>query len=373
MIDAQIIVDIKNKLDIVEVIGGFITLRRAGANYVGVCPFHNDSHPSLTVSPVRQTYKCFPCGAGGDVIEFVKEYNRIEFYEALRWCAAKAGVELEDKELTPEQLRRIQHRETLKQAISAASDFYRAHLPEASGYLSARGLDIGADVVKTFRIGYAPAGNILLKELTASGYTLDALMAVNVTARGERGPYDVFRDRIMFPFLDLSGNVIGFSGRYVTPVKTAGKYVNTSETELFTKGHAIFGLYQAKRAIANALASRFAALSDGTLEAIALNFQAFDAYLFLRTHFSILTAGASTGKIRSGSYLTGATEALYDLSSDGYGDIAAVEQMNVIKYLTILRKKLIESVRAMHSANMDVVKISRRTNLPIDVINKIIL
>lgn len=124
---------------------------------------------------------------------------------------------------------------------------------------------------------------------------------------------------------------------------------------------------------AHALASRFAALSDGTLEAIALNFQAFDAYLFLRTHFSILTAGASTGKIRSGSYLTGATEALYDLSSDGYGDIAAVEQMNVIKYLTILRKKLIESVRAMHSANMDVVKISRRTNLPIDVINKIIL
>ncbi len=268
MIDAQIIVDIKNKLDIVEVIGEFITLRRAGANYVGVCPFHNDSHPSLTVSPVRQTYKCFPCGAGGDVIEFVKEYNRIEFYEALRWCAAKAGVELEDKELTPEQLRRIQHRETLKQAISAASDFYRAHLPEASGYLSARGLDIGADVVKTFRIGYAPAGNILLKELTASGYTLDALMAVNVTARGERGPYDVFRDRIMFPFLDLSGNVIGFSGRYVTPVKTAGKYVNTSETELFTKGHAIFGLYQAKRAIANA---DNAYLCEGQFDVVSLH------------------------------------------------------------------------------------------------------
>lgn len=124
---------------------------------------------------------------------------------------------------------------------------------------------------------------------------------------------------------------------------------------------------------AHVLASRFATLSDGTLEAIALNFQAFDAYLFLRTHFSILTAGASAGKIRSGSYLTGATEALYDLSSDGYGDIAAVEQMNVIKYLTILRKKLIESVRAMHASNMDIVKISRRTNLSIDVINKIIL
>lgn len=268
MIDKNTIDQIKSKLDIVEIIGEFIHLKRAGANYIGVCPFHNDSRPSLTVSRVRQTYKCFPCGASGDVIEFVKEYNKMTFNEAIRWCGKKAGVDIEDKELTPEELQRLKQRESLRVAVTAASDFFRSHLPDARGYLENRGFDINSEVIQNFKIGYAPAGNVLLTALPAKGYSLDSLKAVNVIAEGEHGPYDVFRDRIMFPFLDLSGNVIGFSGRFVTEVKNTGKYVNTGDTDLFTKGNAIFGLYQAKRAIA---AAKTAYLCEGQFDVLSLH------------------------------------------------------------------------------------------------------
>lgn len=268
MINKDTIDRIKSRLDIVEVVGEFITLKRAGANYVGICPFHQDSRPSLTVSKTRQTYKCFPCGASGDVIEFVKEYNKMTFNEAVRWCAAKAGIDIDDRELTPEELQRLKQRESLRVAITAASDFYRSHLPDAKDYLKGRGFDIDSEVVRNFKIGYAPAGNALLRDLPSKGYPVDTLKAVNVVAQGEHGPYDVFRDRIMFPFLDISGNVTGFSGRIVAQNKEVGKYVNTGETELFTKGNAIFGLYQAKRAIA---AAKTVYLCEGQFDVLGLH------------------------------------------------------------------------------------------------------
>ena len=268
-INSDFINDVKSKLDIVDVIGAYINLQKAGINHKGICPFHQDNHPSMMVSKTRQTYHCFVCGEHGDVLDFLQKYNQITFTEALRLACKIAGVEFPEKEATPEENAAYRLLESRRIAIDAAAKFYQGNLSQAESFLRSRGYDSSDKALAEFGVGYAPSGNVAMRKLTEQGYNLQLLTDVGILGKAQDGrSYDFFRDRIMFPFYDISGRVIAFSGRIVTPNDNAGKYVNTGETPIFRKGQHIFGLYQAKKAIARA---GFAYLVEGQFDVITLH------------------------------------------------------------------------------------------------------
>lgn len=268
-INSNFINDVKSKLDIVDVIGAYINLQKAGINHKGICPFHQDNHPSMMVSKTRQTYHCFVCGEHGDVLDFLQKYNQITFTEALRLACKLAGVEFPEKEATPEENAAYRLLESRRIAIDAAAKFYQGNLSQAESFLRSRGYDSSDKALAEYGVGYAPSGNVAMRKLTEQGYNLQLLTDVGILGKSQDGrSYDFFRDRIMFPFYDISGRVIAFSGRIVTPNDNAGKYVNTGETPIFRKGQHIFGLYQAKKAIARA---GFAYLVEGQFDVITLH------------------------------------------------------------------------------------------------------
>ena len=268
-INSDFIDDVKGKLDIVDVIGDYITLVKAGINYKGICPFHNDSHPSMMVSKARQTYHCFVCGEHGDVLDFLQKYNQISFTEALRLACKKANVDFPEQETSPEENAAYKLMEARRIAIDAAAKFYQVNLSQAASFLKSRGYDPTDKVLAEYGVGYAPMGNVALRQLTSQGYSNQILTDVGVLGKSQDGrSYDFFRDRVMFPFYDLSGRVVAFSGRIVTPNENTGKYVNTGETPLFRKGKHLFGLFQAKRAIAR---DGFAYLVEGQFDVMTLH------------------------------------------------------------------------------------------------------
>lgn len=268
MIDKNFIEKVKSALNIVNVIETFTRLHKTGANYKGVCPFHDDHSPSMVVSPSRQTYHCFVCGASGDVISFVQHHLNLSFIEALRWCANQAGIEFPTKELTPEEEAAYKRREAQRIAIDAAAKFFQKNLGQAESFLASRGYSLSDKALTDFGVGYAPMGNLALAELSKAGYSQELLQEVDVLGNSEGRLYDRFRDRLMFPFYDMQGHIVGFSGRIVTPKDGTGKYVNTGETPLFTKGKHIFGLYQARKSIGK---TGFAYLVEGQFDVMSLH------------------------------------------------------------------------------------------------------
>ena len=263
---------VKKALDIVDVIGEYITLKKSGVNYKGICPFHNDHNPSMVVSKSKQTYHCFVCGVHGDVIEFVRKQENLSFMEALRVCAKKAGLEgdFPRKEFTQEEEKAYKVKEAQLIAINAAAKFYQNNLDQAASFLKARGYgDIHEKVLADYGVGYAPSGNVAFRWLTEHGYSIERLKEVNVLAIGDKGTcYDRFRDRVMFPFYNLQGKVVGFSGRIATSEKRNNKYVNTADTPIFVKGKNLFGLYQARKAIGK---QGFVYLVEGQFDVMSLH------------------------------------------------------------------------------------------------------
>lgn len=268
MIDKNFIEKVKSALNIVNVIETFTRLHKTGANYKVVCPFHDDHSPSMVVSPSRQTYHCFVCGASGDVISFVQHHLNLSFIEALRWCANQAGIEFPTKELTPEEEAVYKRREAQRIAIDAAAKFFQKNLGQTESFLASRGYSLTDKALTDFGVGYAPMGNLALTELSRAGYSQELLQEVDVLGNSEGRLYDRFRDRLMFPFYDMQGHIVGFSGRIVTPKDGTGKYVNTGETPLFTKGKHIFGLYQARKSIGK---TGFAYLVEGQFDVMSLH------------------------------------------------------------------------------------------------------
>lgn len=268
MIDKFFIDNVKSALNIVNVVEQFIHLKKAGVNYKGVCPFHNDHTPSMVVSPSRQTYHCFVCGASGDVFSFIQNHLNITFIEALRWCANQAGLEFPAKEMTSEEEVLYKQKEAQRIAIAAAANFFQQNLPQAETFINTRGYKLHDKTLSDFGVGYAPIGNLALTQLTKAGYSLEILKEVDVVGNNEGRIYDRFRDRLMFPFYDMQGHIIGFSGRIITQKDGVGKYVNTGETPLFTKGKHIFGLYQARKAIGK---QGFTYLVEGQFDVMSLH------------------------------------------------------------------------------------------------------
>ncbi len=253
---SSIIEEIKSRLNIVDVASGYLKLEKAGGNFKACCPFHNERSPSFFLSPSRQTYHCFGCNRGGDVISFIEEIEGLDFQGALKVLADRAGVTL-----TREKVGAKDEREAIHHALELATKFYEAVLPkfpDAEKYLADRGLT--PETIKRFRVGFAPdewrsLGDFLAKK----GVAESVMERAGLIVRSPKGFYDRFRGRVMFPITDSSGRVIAFSGRVLKEGegKTLGasasaKYVNSPETEVFHKSRALFGFSQAKDAMRHA-------------------------------------------------------------------------------------------------------------------------
>lgn len=257
MIQPEVIERIRAETDIVELIGGYLPLRKVGRNYRALCPFHPDSSPSFYVSPERQTYHCFGCGAGGNVVSFVMAQEKLDFPEAMKLLAERLGIEV-----SFEQSDRNQH---LYEACENAARFFERQLSrteKARTYLAARGLK--REVAGRFRLGYAPGGNRLRGEARRQSWGEKALVDAGLLARRDDGLGDYFYDRLMFPLLSLSGRVVGFTGRVLDDREP--KYLNSPETAVFHKGRQVYGLFQAKGHIREAVPL----LVEGNFDVISL-------------------------------------------------------------------------------------------------------
>jgi len=256
LIPDSFIQDLLNRVDIVDVIDKSVPLKKAGANYSACCPFHNEKSPSFTVSPTKQFYHCFGCGAHGTAIGFLMEYAGLSFVEAIHDLAKNVGMIVPQQDSTPASREADAANKTIKlglqETLQQAASYYKAELKKsdrAIEYLKARGLS--GVIAAKFQIGYAPTGWQNLQSVFAN-YENEALQTAGLVVENEQGRrYDRFRDRIMFPIHDQKGQVIGFGGRVINPEDTP-KYYNSPETPLFQKGHELYGLFVARRAIRDA-------------------------------------------------------------------------------------------------------------------------
>ncbi len=242
---------IKNSADIVEIISESVLLKKAGKNYLGLCPFHSEKTPSFTVSPEKQIFYCFGCGEGGNIFSFLMKKEGLAFPEAARMLARRCGIEIPTREMSPEQKRRMSERESLLAINRQAMDFFRHRLLDstaeknAMAYLNTRG--IKKEIIDSFCLGYAPTGwDNLAKFFTEKkiSHTLAEKSGLIVPRKSKSGFYDRFRDRIIFPIFDVGRQVIGFGGRILDD--TLPKYLNSPETPLYNKSRSLYGLHYAK-------------------------------------------------------------------------------------------------------------------------------
>lgn len=258
MIDPLTIERIKEAADIVDVVSEFVSLKRSGSNYKGLCPFHNDSNPSFYVSPSRGTCHCFTCGEGGDSVGFIMKHEQMNYVEALRWLANRYGIEVKETELTDEQRKEKTEREAMFVVNNWAAEYYSDILyndvdGRAVGLQYFRQRGFRDDIIKKFRLGFSPADKYAMpKKAKEKGYNLEIMEKASLCYKDSKGEMvDRFSGRAMFPWIGVSGNVVAFGGR-VLDSRTKGvsqKYVNSSESPIYKKERELYGLFQAKKAI----------------------------------------------------------------------------------------------------------------------------
>ena len=262
---------VKDASQIVDIIGECITLKRAGANMKGLCPFHAEKTPSFMVNPARQSFHCFGCGEGGDVFSFMMKYYNLTFPETLKQLAQRYQITLPEKEFSAEDQARAEKRQKLFDANERAARMYHEYLlhhaggEQACDYLKKR--EITPEMISEFRLGYAPAGwDFLSNKVAKSSITLAEAEEAGLLVRKERGGfYDRFRDRILFPIFELTGRIVGFGGRILGEGEP--KYLNTPETLIFDKSRILFGLFQHRDAIRK---KRQAVVVEGNFDLLAL-------------------------------------------------------------------------------------------------------
>ena len=255
MIDRTTVDRIFDAARIVDVIGEFVSLKRNGANYQGCCPFHNERTPSFKVSPAKNIYKCFGCGKSGNSVNFIMEHEHLSYPDALRYLANKYNIAIEEKEQTPEEKLQSDRRESLMVISSYAARVFNDNL-----FNSREGVAIGLsyfkergfreDVIKNFELGYSfETRDAFTQKALKDGYKEDFLVETGLSIRNERGIFDRFSGRVMFPIHSLSGKVIGFGGRILKADKKAPKYQNSTESEIYHKSKVLYGIFQANKSI----------------------------------------------------------------------------------------------------------------------------
>ncbi len=263
MIDQATIDRIIDAAQIVDVVSQYVTLKRRGVNYVGLCPFHNEKSPSFYVSPAKNICKCFSCGEGGSAVHFIMKHEQLSYHDSLRFLAKKYNIEIQERELTDEQKQAYNERESLFILNDYARDYFaktlHQHIEGKSiglSYFKERGFR--EDIIEKFQLGYSlEQRDAFTQEALRNGYKEEYLVKTGLTIKGENsngGEYliDRFRGRVMFPVHTLSGKVIAFGGRILKKAENTGKYVNSPESEIYHKGNELYGIYFAKQAITKA-------------------------------------------------------------------------------------------------------------------------
>ncbi|MBN2428698.1 MAG: DNA primase [Deltaproteobacteria bacterium] len=252
MISDEKIQEIRERADIVEIISSYLTLKKAGANFQGLCPFHAEKTPSFNVNPARQTFHCFGCGVGGDVFGFLMRMDGLSFPEAIVELGNKVGIEVELRKATAAEEKKQRERELLYRLNEVAADFFHETLMTkgrgALSYLERRGYS--RETAQKFRIGFAPPGwSDLVRHLEEKGFQAETCRKLGLTRAGKagKGDYDFFRNRLIFPVINTHGNVVAFGGRVFDD--SLPKYLNSPESEIYSKARTLYGLSQARDAI----------------------------------------------------------------------------------------------------------------------------
>ena len=316
----EVVEEVRMKNDIVDVISGYVKLQKKGSNYFGLCPFHNEKSPSFSVSPSKQMYYCFGCGAGGNVITFVMEYENYSFMEALQMLADRAGVALPKQEYSKEAKEAADLRTALLEINSMAANYYYFQLTNPQGevgYRYLRDRQLADDTIRHFGLGFAnKTSDDLYRYLRAKGYDDKILKETGLVTIEERGAHDKFWNRVMFPIMDVNNRVIGFGGR----VMGAGepKYLNSPETKLFDKSRNLYGLNYARLS-----REKYILICEGYMDVIAMHQAGFtNAVASLGTAFTTQHA-ALLKRYTDKVVLT------YD--SDGAGTKAALRAIPILR------------------------------------------
>ena len=314
MIPQSFIADLLNRIDIVEVVGRHVTLKKAGANYQGLCPFHNEKSPSFSVSPTKQFYHCFGCGAHGSAISFLMEHSGLTYVDAIEELARSAGLTVPREERRPQDIAKQKQAMALSEVMGPAADWYKQQLkvtPRAIDYLKGRGLS--GEIAKRFNLGYAPDSWQGL-EAVFGVYSEDSIAHVLVEAgliiQSDAKRYDRFRDRIMFPIRNPKGQVIAFGGRILDAGEP--KYLNSPETPLFSKGNTLYGLFEARQAIRD---KGYVIVCEGYMDVVAL------AQLGFANGVATLGTACTANHVRS--LMRQADRIIFSFDGDAAGQRAA--------------------------------------------------
>lgn len=314
----------RNRLE--DVIGAYVTLKRSGKSLTGLCPFHNEKTPSFSVSPTKQFYYCFGCGASGDVFDFVMQYERLDFVEAVKRLAERAGIVLEmDEESVPQRQQR-HVRDALLEINRFAAQYFRYRLMKsrlaapAREYLSSRG--VSAKTQELFSLGYAlDSWDDLSSLLAKRGFPQEIALESGLVKAGRTSAYDVFRDRIIFPIRDVNGRVIGFGGRILASKgDSQPKYINSSETPLFNKRRVLYGIDVARDAIRR---QERAVIVEGYMDVIACHQNGFDNV--------VASLGTSLTKEQAGLLARYAPEVIILYDADTAGQDATLRGLDLLR------------------------------------------
>ena len=312
--------DLTERSDIVDVVGSYVQLsKKSGANYFGLCPFHNERTPSFAVNPGGQFYHCFGCGKGGGVINFIMEIENLSYPDAVRFLANRAGMQMPEETFDRDSRKRAR----LLSANKDAARWYYEQLSTPGGrrctdYMAGRG--ISPSVARRFGLGYAPERGGFQQAMREKGYTDWELLDADLIRKGDRGFYDTFRDRLMFPIIDVRGQVIGFSGR--TLGESGAKYLNSRDTLVFNKGRNLFALNLAKKSKAG-----YIILSEGNIDIVALHQAGFDSAV------ASLGTSLTPEQARLLSRYTGEVILCYD--NDGAGIKASQRAIGILERLDL--------------------------------------
>ena len=274
MIAPATIQQILSRIDIIDVVGSFVKLKKRGTNFLGLCPFHNERTPSFTVSPSKEIFKCFGCGKSGNTISFIMEHEKLSYVEALRWLGARYNVQIEETEVSPEVRQQQQVSESLYIINQFAQKFYEEQLFDTEegkdiglSYLKQRGFN--ESTIKKFGLGYAPdQWDLFATKARAAQFSQDLLLKSGLVANRNDKIVDNYRDRIIFPIHNSTGKIIGFGARLLKSNDRAPKYINTPENDLYVKSKTLYGIYFARQAIDKA---DECFLVEGYTDVISLN------------------------------------------------------------------------------------------------------
>ena len=316
----ELIEEVRSRNDIVEVIGGYVRLKRTGSNYAGLCPFHKEKTPSFWVSRTKQIFYCFGCHAGGNVLTFMMKYNNMSFVEAMQTLADRAGINLPHPEYSGEASEQADRKAMLLEVNKKAASYYSYILQSDAGrkgleYLKKRGLS--DETIKEFGLGYTGRNGALYRHLKEKGYTDEVLKDSGLfTFDEKRGASDKFWNRVMFPITDERGRIIGFGGRVMGDAKP--KYMNSPETPIFNKRRNLFGLN-----VARASKRKYMILCEGYMDVISMHQAGFDS--------AVASLGTALTPEQASLLHRYTKQVLLLYDSDGAGRTAAVRAIPLLK------------------------------------------